>query len=254
LKNIITNKQNLNQHLKAHTLEHLRSIRDKHSIEELDLTHDVFDEFPLEILDCVNLKVLKLSKGGGFLRQRQMHRLPEGINRLRKLEELEVIACTLRELPKTFWELKELTSLDLSSNPLERIPVMLSGCTKLKSLFLRECELEEFPSGLSLLPELEELDLSSNFMSFIPPEIAEFGKLKKLYLSYNPFSKERETETIRSIAGIKQLEELSMRRTGLSHLPEEWLGMKSIKEIDVSQNGIRETGTGGSVKVVNEQF
>jgi len=121
-------------------------------LEEIDLSRNKFEEFPVELYDCVNLADIRLSHNNLKL-------VPSGIEKLVNLAALELGSNNINVIPNCLCGLKSLELLDLSGNGIKEIPQAISG-----------------------LESLEILDLSHNPINTIPNSIKELKKLTRLIL------------------------------------------------------------------------
>jgi len=116
----------------------------------------------------------------------QLEKVPNGIGRLANLRELkfggyfrkwqEWLGNKLSELPPVIAELKNLQSLDLSSNQLSELPPVIAELKNLTELYLSGNRLKELPKDFELkLGKLSVLNLENNQLGHPPQEIADQG-------------------------------------------------------------------------------
>lgn len=140
------------------------------------------------------------------------------ITQLQKAQSLSMSRCGLREIPIIILYLPNLTSLDLSSNPIKTLePLWEADLPHLHELNLSACWLRSLPVGPpSFYLTLENLNLDGNFLgrSSICPLInfTIFPRLKKLSLVGNDFS---EVPILPN-----KLEELIFRLNSFSTIPQ----------------------------------
>ncbi len=86
-----------------------------------------------------------------------------------KLKELDIKACSLKELPITITECVNLTKLDFSYNHnIKALPENFSSLTKLKELsFSMLCLEEKDIAGLKKLSKLESIKILFNYDNYL---------------------------------------------------------------------------------------
>ena len=116
----------------------------------------------------------------------QFKKLPNNINSLVNLKELDVSHNALDDsiqyinLPVT------LTALDLGNNDeMKNLPQNIECLTNLKKLDITKITLREFPKKITLLTNLTELNVSNNYLWQLPVEINKLTNLTYLNLSGN---------------------------------------------------------------------
>ncbi|XP_049883851.1 carboxypeptidase N subunit 2-like [Pectinophora gossypiella] len=128
-----------------------------------------------------------------------------------KMRTLNLSHNELHALPQDlFIALPELTTLDLSGNPLRYIDQVTMAAvtmlTKLKELNLSSCELETLPEGLFRRQRrLERLDLSANLFTSVPATLGETANLVYLRLDENPFASLDEGTAISKLTSLQEL-------------------------------------------------
>ncbi|XP_063632622.1 leucine-rich repeat neuronal protein 3-like [Cydia splendana] len=143
-----------------------------------------------------------------------------------------------------FEHLPELTSLDLTGNPLTTIDhvtlIAISSLPMLKDLRLRSCQLTEIPDKFLHTPRyLEYLDLSDNKLTMVPQELEETKNLVYLNLNQNPIVElDMDKEEALGFPMLRKLQELHMcnmpelRRIGTGALA----GLKTLSKLHISFN------------------
>jgi len=165
------------------------------------------DEFPLEILELVDLESLDLSNN-------HILKIPDEISRLHNLVELNVSSNRLTELPEAMARLAKLRSLAASGNELKEIPGWLAG-----------------------LPELRELNLGFNARSVVVPDwLLRLDLLNSLNLSYNTWLKDAAIDA----TGLTSLEKLSLYNVELLAVPVWIAGIPRLRNVELGANKIEE--------------
>lgn len=169
---------------------------------------------PARLGTLTNLRTLEISC------LENLEDLPDGIGKLRKLEELIIDngnGCRMNvTLPRAIGQLKNLKVLRLygALDPREDVFGEPTRRPKIKRL----------PETIAQLQNLEELDLGRNGLKSVPAQIASLRKLKKLGLDYNDL---REVPSV--IGNLKNLEELALRSNGGVRLPPSLANLKRLK-------------------------
>lgn len=114
--------------------------------------------------------------------------LPEDFGNLTKLQQLSLADNELRCLPDSFKKCKQLTELDLSGNQLSDFPAVIGRLGKLEKLNLANNQLSDIPATIGKLKRLKELNLSGNELTDLPAQIGRLKKLETIYLSQNQFA------------------------------------------------------------------
>lgn len=146
---------------------------------------------------------------------------PSYLCKLQRLQTLNLYDCgisTVEGLGVFLKECPSLTSLNLGRNPLQSLPEEFSLISTLKELWLDDCQLTgPFPHCLIPLPRLETLRVSNNRITSLQPlQNATMKTLLLLNLDQNPL----DTDTIpQDWSGMKALKELYMRNCGMTRLP-----------------------------------
>ncbi|TXG68557.1 hypothetical protein EZV62_003492 [Acer yangbiense] len=201
------------------------------SIESLQLSGTLIEEFPpsfedlhslksLDLFDCSMLKSLpssicksksleSLSVGNCS----KIDKLPDNIGTLESLKSIDARGTAIREIPPSISCLKSLEYLNLSGckgeDGVGLILPPLSGLDNLKELNLSDCRIKELPLSISCLKRLESLNLSGckgeDGLGLILPPLSGLDNLRKLRLRNC-----RIKEILPSISCLKRLESLDL--------------------------------------------
>ncbi len=160
---------------------------------------------------------------------------PRDINKLLKMQELEIKNKNIKELPKELILLERLFLLDLSFNKIKTIPKEFKEFKHLKFLKLQSNEIEEVPSELFEIQSLLFLVLKENSIISLPSNISKLRNLKHLCICQNKI------EFIPDeITKLKKLEGFCMHRNRLSSLPNDIGELINLNTLTFSNNYIEE--------------
>lgn len=146
------------------------------------------------ILNLKALKVLNLSTN-------LIETLPEDLNRLPCLAELNVSGNQLGKCPPKLWcwmggHLSQtLKVLNLSTNGLKYLPCQIVKLYNLSYLHVDNNELVAFPAGIGKLNKLKVLTASNNAIASLPGS-AKMWRLQHLDLSYNRFQQQQNNPAV----------------------------------------------------------
>jgi Leucine-rich repeat (LRR) protein len=141
---------------------------------EVFISNADLQEFPRLLLNYPYIKTLSLYYNG-------IAELPQDIDKLKKLEELNMSANYLKNLPTSFANLDNLKDLDLYDN-----------------------DFDVFPEEITKLKNLDKLDLSFNNIKEIPDSIANLANtLQSFRIGGNNFGGKDKEEALE-----KRLEQL----------------------------------------------
>jgi hypothetical protein len=127
----------------GHSLE---DIRERSSLQMLELEYQKLTELPPEIGKLKDLKYL-------LLRKNALTRLPPEIGELKSLEYLDLCLNRLTALPVEIGELRNLWKLDLRGNRLTHLPAEIGKLTNLRYLYLGDNKLSKDEKSIrELLP------------------------------------------------------------------------------------------------------
>ncbi|MGK7390471.1 MAG: leucine-rich repeat domain-containing protein [Candidatus Cyclobacteriaceae bacterium M2_1C_046] len=142
---------------------------------------------------------------------KDMGQIDPAINKLTKLQFLDLQGNAISGVPKELTTLNNLKELYLPQNQIKELPVEFKNLKSLKTLALANNRFTTFPEEILELKKLEALDLSSNEISEIPQNIDNLKKLKLLALLNNNIPKLPE-----SIYNLKKLEKLYLKGNPIS--------------------------------------
>ncbi len=162
--------------------------------------------------------------------------LPDSIGNLRNLKSLNLRGNKLKELPASFKELQCLETLDLAQTPLRPFPPQITQLKSLKKLSLVFNNFESIPDSIENLNSLEDLAIHSlDQLPNIPDSIGNLTSLRKLSLWGAKIGKIPE-----SIGNLNNLEVLRIKIRDLTFIPESFGKLTSLKELDIPLNDLIE--------------
>ena len=109
---------------------------------------------------------------------------------LRNLRTLDISSNKLRELPSEICSLSRLERLMAGGNALESLPIGFSKLSSLQEIYLKSNSFREFPGELLKMKRLISVDLSDNKITLLPPGIVELRSIAELSMDNNPLSRE----------------------------------------------------------------
>lgn len=138
-----------------------------------------------------------------------MKKFPIGIYRLQHLKYLELTQGAFPSIPSGISALRELEYFEVITNSLTCLPEDLAGCSMLTDILVSKNRLKQLPPGMDQLTELKRLDLHYNQIAEWPSALNNLAKLEWLNLADNHLR---------------------------SKLPEEIIGMRSLKKLILNGN------------------
>ena len=160
------------------------------------------------------------------------------------------------EFPMGLCNAPNLSSVNLSNNPIASVDAGISAFSSLDKLWLESCSFSSFPTELTTLPNLTELRLNDNDLGSIPPGINSLNDLRVLYLNDTGLSSlPSQLYTMSSIktlslddnsldslstaiSGMNHLEYLMISRNNLEELPEELFELSSFISLIANENSL----------------
>ena len=107
---------------------------------------------------------------------------------IRDRSELSVSNNQLVGLPTSIQKLNRLQWLDLDGNNLTELPAEISDLKELMVLKVSNNQLVGLPTSIQKLNSLRELYMDGNNLTELPAEIGGLGKLRFLFVSGNPLT------------------------------------------------------------------
>lgn len=178
--------------------------------------------------------------------------IPERIAELTQLRALCIRASSPLRLPRSFWSLTELESLDLSAveggltadiNQLESLeelslfnhssspdplPFGLGGLTRLRRLSFFDCELQELPAAVFEIEGLKSLTVSVASLGALPERLGRLRAIDELdFLHANVDALPEST------GDLTQLKRLSIRGGSLCVLPQSFVKLEALEILEL---------------------
>ncbi|KAK2166767.1 hypothetical protein LSH36_35g00059 [Paralvinella palmiformis] len=171
-------------------------------LRQLDAVHCGFDKFPPSICSMRAMTSLRLSLNN-------MTQYPDLAPDLQRLETLELVRCSLVEVPACVTSLgglrhldlkcnrlsarsfppdfvnMKIEDLDISSNDMASIPDCILGMSSLRTLRICHCNLDSLSPAIAQLKHTTDLRLSHNNLQEIPAELCSLTQLEQLHLDHN---------------------------------------------------------------------
>ncbi|CAH8831501.1 unnamed protein product [Trichobilharzia szidati] len=147
----------------------------------LDLGNNRLESLPAQLRRCCSLQQLILCNNP--LRHAQLR----SVTALKQLEVLNLSATERRgdNIPNELDRLEHLIELDLSCNLLTKIPEPVLLLRSLRKLHLAHNELSDLSNLTGDWPRLEYLNLSYNQLTHLPTGLIRLSCLRKLYVNNN---------------------------------------------------------------------
>jgi len=165
---------------------------------KIDLSNKGLTEFPMELLDCKNLRKLNLSHN-------KIKVIPKEISQLKYLKNLDISHNQIKVLYAKICDLKYLEILIANNNQLKKFPEQVELLKKIKKLSLANNQLEALPDIIFSLPDLKSLDISNNKFKEFPYQIFTNKTLTHLWLGKNIFQEFDSGGMIRELPSLKYL-------------------------------------------------
>lgn len=229
------------------------------SIDKLDLSNKNIEKLHENFNLLINLKVLELEDN-------KISELPEEICEI-DLNEIYLSRNNLKELPKSFGEIKNLEGLFLGNNDFYFAPDCIGNLTNLKALHLHGNHISELPKSYENLENIEILYLSDNKLTELPDVIKSWVKLTFLHVEKNQIkilptwignlkalwnvnlSANELVDIPTSIAEINELRFLNLKNNKLHILPNE---MGKIQSINLEDNHLTSLPIGvQEIQIIN---
>ncbi|KAJ5222602.1 Leucine-rich repeat typical subtype [Penicillium citrinum] len=222
-------------------------------LETLDLHGNVLQTLPMGIRQLRQLRFLNLSNNSLDMEKfRVVLEIPSlvdlklannkltgpltaDVKRLRQLEVLDLSRNSLTCLPEELAELTDLKILDVGENKLESLPFTALSILPLRTINAPKNALQGtlIPESVDRLEHLQTLNVASNTIEvFAANDKLVLPGLQSLYIGINRI------KHLPSMSSWQSLIVLSAEDNSITELPEGLVGLKSVKNIDLTGNNI----------------
>lgn len=177
-------------------------------ITHIDLTdNNMIGKLPGAIQKLSKLQMLNLSYN-------QLTHLPDSFGQLTSLKELYLYTNKLASLPDSFGNLKSLSYLDMYDNGIKKLPKSFANLTSIAYIDLYGNKLEELPEDIGKLQALRFLGLANNRIKKLPAGITQLPNLTELRLDNNCLLTDQISDVIETyIDSVDNLWRLSQQKT-----------------------------------------
>ena len=128
-------------------------------------------------------------------------------------------------------QMRQLTSLDLSSNTLSSLPASIGNLTNLTSLTLDNNQLVGLPIEIGLLTQLQTLSISNNRLSSLPTQLGNLSNLMSLRMYNNQL-----TSLPVELWLLTRLQTLDVQSNRLASVPTEIGNLSSLTNLNLGNN------------------
>ncbi len=155
------------------------------------------------------------------------------IDLLWNLGSIDIEYMHLNTVPEPIFNVRQLSSLNLSNNDITEIPSEIAELENLFILNLSNNNLKNLPTSIENLKRLYELNISNNDFKSLPESIYALINLRVLRVSNNNL------ESISNdINKLKNLNLLNLSNNNLRSLPEGIIELKRLDNINLSNNDL----------------
>lgn len=119
------------------------------------------------------------------LYQANLSVVPDGVEYLRHLSELDLAGNRLTTLPEWIGNISHLRLLNLGRNKIESLPEQITSLECLEEVNLYDNNLKAIPSAIFRIKNLQKLHLDDNKIKVIPADIGLLKNLKFLSIVQN---------------------------------------------------------------------
>lgn len=179
------------------------------TLEILDLSNNLLDHVPDEIVRFKKLRIL-------FLSNNRFTTFPLILGQCQSLSMIGFKSNAISDIPEHAFP-ETLRWLILTNNEVEHIPTSIGNCRPLEKVALAGNQLKHLPEEMAACKNLALLRISANNFETLPAWLLRMPKLAWLAYSGNPCSLIRKEKTLPGIAwrNLKILETLGEGASGI---------------------------------------
>ncbi len=196
----------------------------RHDVGRKSLEHTPLRILPDEIELIDGLKELDIQNN-------ELVELPVTISKLAALQKVNVKSNELPLLPQKLEALKTLVQLDIGYNKLRELPEWLQDYTQLEQLGIARSSVGSLPTWLTNFKNLTHLNIASNELKTLPEWLGQLTALQSLHLSNNQL-----TALPESLGQLTALQRLDLSSNQLTALPEALGKLTNLQRLDLSNN------------------
>lgn len=172
-----------------------------------------------------------------------------------KTDSLDCSTNSLKALPDSIGDLKNLKHLDANANELTALPASIAQCTKMEKLYMYKNKIKEMPANLP--PQLTEINFFNNQVRKLPASIGTLSCLEEVNFASNKLMMTAdamftswasvkvlnmyENNLVRfgSLAPLVALEELRLNGNNLEEMPALGSSHEALTIIEIHKNRIK---------------
>jgi Leucine-rich repeat (LRR) protein len=212
-------------------LEYGVNIPNEEKMFLIELGQVMYDYCPKEFLPngsiiVVDSHIVKLR-----IINNQLTTLPDSIDQLTQLRELDLEGNQLTTLPTTIGQLSHLRFLILKNNQLSSLPDSIGELSELEGLYLANNRLTALPESFGQLSHLGYINLTNNQLTTLPKSFGQLGQLTHLKLQGNQLITLPD-----SIGKLSKLTELCLQRNHLRTLPSSIGQLTHLTQLELEEN------------------
>lgn len=173
-----------------------------------------------------NIEILDLADA-------RLRTLPECIDNLSNLKELNLRINKIGYFPNSIKKLQNLEKLYLDNNHLSFFPEIVTENANLLELRLATNKISTLPASIGKLQRLIYLDLSNNRLLQLPNELSTLGELEELFLDNNKLDK-----LPKDMGDLSKLNMLNIWgwKHKFSELPESFQNLQNLEQLVLSSS------------------
>ena len=159
------------------------------------------------------------------------YKAPKEIFQLKNITSLEISNYSLAELPEEIRNFINLKELIISGKDFKELPDWIEEFTELEILVISGNEYVRLPENIRKLKKLKQLRLLFIKLKFLPHWIGELTELEKLHISFSKLKK-----LPKSIKKLRKLKELDLIGNNLKELPDGIGELTDLENLEIPHN------------------